>query len=84
MDAETAVLVGYDGSGRADVALRWAISEAQARGLLSLRIVTVVPFVADDGSRRAEDRHWSVAAADDVVRRGQLLPRPSSAREPTP
>ena len=72
MEPAPAVVVGYDGSGRADAALRWASREAQMRRL-PLRLVTVAPFVVDGSPDRAEDRHWLVGDAEQAVERGRQL-----------
>lgn len=43
MQRSTSVVIGYDGSGRALAALKWAAREAACRGL-PLRVIQVVPY----------------------------------------
>jgi nucleotide-binding universal stress UspA family protein len=45
MQRNGSVVVGYDGSGRALAALKWAAREAACRGL-PLRVIRVVPYAA--------------------------------------
>lgn len=72
MEPRPPVVVGYDGSGRSDVALRWAAREAEARGL-PLRLVTVAPSVPPSGVERPSSTQWHPDDAQVISDRGRRL-----------
>lgn len=63
------VVVGYDGSGRALAALKWAAREAACRGL-PLRVIQVVPYAARLASGPEPVGEHSESAGNHVLDEG--------------
>ncbi len=69
MQRSSSVVIGYDGSGRALSALKWAAREAACRGL-PLRVIQVVPYAGTPASAPDPGEEHSDSVRDRLLDEG--------------